>query len=204
MTPEDQRRHYKQSLPQAMLSHRHTAACRVLPTREIMLDHMPKGATVAEIGVAFGDFSAEILARCSVETLYLIDLWEGERYQKGLQAVMAKFGDALFSGNLKIKRGLSTDALARFPDATFDWVYIDTDHSYHTTAAELALCRTKVKPGGLIAGHDFCTGNVVAPVPYGVIEAVNEFCIDHDWRYVFLTLETGGHFSFCLEAIPRE
>lgn len=187
-----------------MLSQRHTAACRVLPTREIMLDHMPKGATVAEIGVAFGDFSAEILARCSVETLYLIDLWEGERYQKGLQAVMAKFGDALFSGNLKIERGLSTDALARFPDATFDWVYIDTDHSYHTTAAELALCRTKVKPGGLIAGHDFCTGNVVAPVPYGVIEAVNEFCIDHDWRYVFLTLETGGHFSFCLEAIPRE
>lgn len=68
-----------------------------------------------------------------------------------------------------------------FEDSFFDWVYIDTDHSYCTTWNELLLCNKKVKPDGLIVGHGFCTGNVVTPVPYGVIEAVNKFCVEYNW-----------------------
>ena len=52
--------------------------------------------------------------------------------------------------------------------------------------------------GGLIAGQDFTSGNPVRAVPYSVIEACNEFCVQEGWEYTFLTLEPSGHFSFAL------
>ena len=43
--------------------------------REDLLRFLPKNAVVAEIGVAHGDFSAQILEQSSPERLYLIDPW---------------------------------------------------------------------------------------------------------------------------------
>jgi hypothetical protein len=91
--------------------------------------------------------------------------------------------------------------LQQFPEAYFDWLYIDTDHSFATTARELEIAMHKVKPSGRIMGHDFCIGNVVTPVVYGVVQACNKFCVDHGWRYEYLTLESHGHFSFSLKRI---
>ncbi|MGO8484993.1 hypothetical protein AB9F39_38295, partial [Rhizobium leguminosarum] len=53
-----------------------------------------------------------------------------------------------------------------------DWAYIDTDHSFELTWQELLICEKKVKRTGRIAGHDFCTGNKVKPIVYGVVEEV--------------------------------
>ena len=103
---------------------------------------MPKGAVCAEVGVAFGDYSAEIIARTTPSKLYLVDAWGSAR--------------------VEIRRGFSTVVLAALPDDHLDWVYIDTNHSFETTMAELTLCDRKVKADGLVAGHDFCTGNLVA------------------------------------------
>jgi predicted O-methyltransferase YrrM len=100
-----------------------------------------------------------------------------------------------------IDLGRSTDVLQRYPDGTFDWVYIDTDHGYSVTAEELELCRLKVKPGGIIAGHDYVTGNWDGGVRYGVVEAVHEFCVRYEWELILLTHETDRHLSFAIRAI---
>lgn len=107
--------------------------------------------------------------------------------------------EPLASGVAQILRGKSIDMLEAFPDEALDWVYIDTDYSFHSTFAELKIAASKVKAQGIIAGHDFCTGNVVTPVPYGVVEACAKFVVDFDWSYRYITLESDGHFSFALQ-----
>lgn len=185
----------------ADIEDRHTSHCRVLPTRERLLDILPKNGVIAEVGVAFGDFSAEILSRAAPEKLYLVDAWENDRYSEGRERVRGKFAEQIATGKVIIREGLSVDVLPTFPDDYFDFLYIDTSHSFDVTLAELEIGNPKVRAGGLIAGHDFCVGNIVAPVVYGVIQACNKFCREHDWRYKYLTLETGGTFSFALEKI---
>jgi len=43
-----------------------------------------------------------------------------------------------------------------FPNAYFDFVYIDGDHSYKGAKSDLTNYYAKVKKGGVIAGHDYC------------------------------------------------
>jgi tetratricopeptide (TPR) repeat protein len=45
----------KRAMPSTQLAIRHTGNCKVVPTRELMLDLLPKNGIVAEVGVAFGD-----------------------------------------------------------------------------------------------------------------------------------------------------
>jgi len=180
------------------LDARHTSRCQVLPTREALLDMLPKGGTVAELGVAFGDFSAEILARAKPSELHLVDMWEAERYRSGQLQVQERFRPEIEKGQVALHIGKSTDRVAELPDESFDFIYIDTNHGYDVTIAELRLSAPKIRKGGLLAGHDYCTGNIVEPVLYGVIQACHRFCIEEGWQYEFLTLDANGSFSFAL------
>jgi hypothetical protein len=45
------------------------------------------------------------------------------------------------------------------------------------------------------------TGNWNGGVRYGVVEAANEFCVRHDWEFIFLTAETHRHLSFAIRQI---
>jgi hypothetical protein len=194
----DQRRELWRATPRVDLLPEHTCNCRALPDRNALLDTLPKGSVGVEIGVAEGEFSAEILRRATPSRLHLVDAWEGERYGPGLNKVSARFSEQIAAGVVHIHRGLSTVVLERFAAATLDWAYIDTDHTYATTFEELVLCAAKVKPDGRIMGHDFCTGNVITPVLYGVIQASHKFCVEHGWQYEYITLESHGRFSFSL------
>jgi len=198
------RRKEEGTIPMPALSAKHVHNLRIVPDREALLALMPKGGVVAEMGVDHGDFSEKILAITQPAQLCLIDVWASNRYHDGLATlVQGKFKAQIANDSVKICRGYSTTEMAKFPDATFDWVYIDTDHSYATTAAELALCKGKVKPGGIIAGHDFVTGSWINGVRYGVVEAVHEFCIAYEWELIYLTHETDRHLSFAVRKIAQ-
>ena len=134
----------------------------------------------------------------------MIDLWDSLRYSEQLyDKVKNRFAQQIDAGILHIHRGYSTEKLAQFPDHTFDWIYIDTNHTYETTKQELNLCRHKVKPSGIIAGHDYVQGDWKMRVRYGVVEAVNEFCVKNSWEIVYLTNETHRHLSFALRKISK-
>lgn len=190
-----------QAMPHKNLTMTHTANGQLLPDRAALLDRMPKGAIVLEAGVAEGDFSAEILKRTEPEKLHLVDVWDSERYGESRGTVFDKFDQQISDGLVQIDEGLSIEMLPKYDDAYFDWIYIDTDHTYQTTADELALCDRIVKPGGRICGHDFCTGSIAWPVVYGVVQAVNEFCMSHHWQFEYVSLESHGHFSFCIKRL---
>lgn len=195
---EEFRRAMKRRAKHVELRAEHTADCRVLPDRMALLDVLPRSAVAAEVGVAFGDFTAAIVRHATPKKLHLVDVWGSERYREGLAKIEQAHAAAIATGAIEINRGMSVDILPTFAVDYFDWVYIDTDHSYETTLKELQIVAPRVKAGGLIAGHDYCTGNVISPWPYGVIEACNQFCVESGWKYRYMTLESSGHNSFAL------
>jgi predicted O-methyltransferase YrrM len=62
----------------------------------------------------------------------------------------------------------SWDAASQFEDKSLDFVFIDADHVYESVKRDIIAWLPKIKPGGIIAGHDYCD------VHPGVIQAVNE------------------------------
>jgi len=199
----ERRKDIEDSIPKLNLQQKHINHLKVLLDRQSLLDALPAGAVVAEIGVNEGEFSEMILKTTKPSKLHLVDAWgDPTRYTDDLKLkVKDKFKAEIAAGKVEINVGFSTDVLAKFPDRYFDWVYVDTDHTYTTTAAELGILRTKMKPGGIIAGHDYTLGNWISGFRYGVIEAVHELCVKDDWELVYLTSETHQCRNFAIRKL---
>ncbi len=198
---EGQYKKFKERVPQIELTADHIKDLKVLTNKDALLEVLPKHGVVAEIGIARGDYSEKIISRTEPKSFHLIDSWTAERYKSRKEFVKNRFSRELEAGFLHIHEGISYLELENFNDGFFDWVYIDTDHSYETTAKELEISRKKVKVGGLICGHDFITVTSRGKVRYGVIEAVHEFCTKNNWGIAYLTHENHRHLSFALKEI---
>lgn len=194
------------AFPEVQLGEKNFQNCELLDIRTTMLQRFASKSRkwkMAEIGVAFGDFSEEILTICAPQKLYLIDCWDSERFGAGASLVREKFHQEIAEGIVEIWQGYSTEKMAEFDDGELDWAYIDTVHDYEITKQELELCAAKVKDGGYICGHDYAKFNVYSRIDYGVYDAVNEFAVNNEWEFVYLTMEKHGLQSFCLRKIRK-
>lgn len=88
-----------------------------------------------------------------------------------------------------IHRGLSTEIAKTFPDQYFDFVFIDANHDYQPVLNDLHAYAPKMKPGGLIIGHDHFDNGLSNTSSYGVIDAVNTFTRRTPWRRLAVTSE---------------
>ncbi|MFX1303222.1 MAG: class I SAM-dependent methyltransferase [Promethearchaeota archaeon] len=166
------------------------------------MNYLPKNGIIAELGVDKGDFSNKIITITHPKKLYLIDIWDSEVHNRNkMLYVKKRFKEEINAGQVIVIRGASEKELGKFENGYFDWVYIDTSHNYKQTIKELDLCRIKVKDGGIIAGHDYCQGNINEALAYGVVQAVNQFCIEYDWELIYLTHETDRTLSFAIKKI---
>ncbi|MFY0625978.1 MAG: class I SAM-dependent methyltransferase [Reichenbachiella sp.] len=191
-----------QAIPKYELEARHIANVKALLNRQELLNVLPKNGIIAELGVNRGEFSQQILDTCSPKKLHLVDVWETKRYNQGLRlSVEKKFTEQIESGQIELNLGLSTEVVDQFENQYFDWIYIDTNHLYDNTIAELKKYDSKMKPGGIIAGHDYVIGNWNGMVRYGVIEAVYEFCSTENWEIIYLTMENKENQSFAIRKI---
>lgn len=190
-----------EQVPQVEVSYAWIENARLLATREQLLSFLPTGGVVAELGVDRGGFSQNILEINQPKKLHLVDVWQSTRYPEELfHEVKARFQEEISDGKVEINQGLSTEVVTEFPDGYFDWIYIDTAHTYSVTKAELEAYLPKMKLGGVIAGHDFIVGEIDVPWRYGVIEAVYEFCGKYGWEIIYLTMERGISPSFAIKA----
>jgi predicted O-methyltransferase YrrM len=199
------RKKQEKQIPKIDLDQIHIQQLKVLIDRNALLDMMPLNSICAEIGVNEGEFSQRILEKTNPAKLHLIDAWgNASRYHDGLKNVVeARFSKEITSGKVIINIGYSTDVLTEFPDHHFDWVYLDTDHTYELTSKELAILKDKVKPGGIIAGHDYILGNWVGDYRYGVIEAVHELCVKEGWQLKYITINRNESPSFAITKIGQ-
>jgi predicted O-methyltransferase YrrM len=75
---------------------------------------------------------------------------------------------ACVKDRVTILKMLTQEAVPQLPENFFDLIFIDADHSYKWVKSDIINFAPKVKPGGLLCGHDY---NKNWP---GVVKAVNE------------------------------
>lgn len=160
-----------------------------LPTREDLprlLEALSLGGTGAEIGVQEGHFSHHILTYWGGKQLISIDAWEhfdedeyldianvgqeiqDEKYRLTQQRL------AVFGSRSEVWKCRSIEAASRIADYTLDFVYLDARHDYAAVLEDLTAWVPKVRPGGLIAGHDYLDGHLPEG-EFGVKRAVDEY-----------------------------
>jgi len=177
-----------------------------------VLSRCPDATLGVEIGVFAGEMSRALLKAKDDLHLIMVDSWEGEgraySHESGdWHATLAQQTQDEFmrlaekrvrfaGARAEILRMRSTDAAGIGElDDCLDFVFIDADHSYEGCAADIAAWAPKVRPGGLLCGHDYQNPDYPK---FGVTRAVDEFVSRHG-----LTLEIGENFCWFVK-IPSK
>lgn len=173
--------------------------------RNELIKILPEGIC-AEVGVAKGKFSLYIRTNTSPKMFYLIDAWKSFDlgYTDSNMVNQREHDRRYFNAvknlgchnNITIIRELSVDGAGKFDNETFDWVYIDADHSYKGCKDDLDAYKDKVKEDGYICGHDYLREGFELP-GYGTNQAVDDFVAENNYFLTILTNET-KHKSYAI------
>jgi len=170
----------------------HLQNCVVVPYRDDIFERMPTRGRIAELGVQTGELSRYIWETCTPAELHLIDVdlttWK----------VAEKFADEITHGGITLHEADSADMIAAFSDGYFDLIYIDADHSYEGVTRDIAAAKAKVAPDGFLLFNDYTFWSPTECMPYGVVRAVNELCLDDDWEFAYLALGNFGYMDVAL------
>lgn len=140
----------------------------------------------AEIGVRRGRFSESLCKHIDGLKLYCIDPWAviGTKYSEEKQEAFFQYTrNRLTPYNVTYIRKTSNAALADIDDNELNFVFIDGDHDFDFVMVDIINWSHKVKKGGIVAVHDFYTGEV------GIVQAVEAYIRSHDIRPWYATKE---------------
>eukprot|EP00667_Euglena_gracilis_P018473 EG_transcript_19600 len=126
--------------------------------------------TGAELGVQRGKFALITLkAWKACQRYYLIDAWRpltnysdvsnaGKQQQEELfRTTQERL--APFATKLVYLRMLTSEAAPLIHNNSLDYVYIDARHDYCGASEDIRNYWPKVRPGGIVAGHDYLFAN---------------------------------------------
>ena len=196
------------------LEARHLDNPRLFANREDLISAMTsvEGGVIAEVGVAHGLFSEYLLNELRPRKFVAFDIFnmhEWDTYcnvptnilfnnMTHLDYYRRKFAER--GSQVVIEVGGSNLSLAKYPDKSFDLIYIDADHSYEGVKQDANLAKEKIVDNGVIVFNDYVGFNFFEGEHYGVIRAVNELIINSDWRVCGLSLQCA---MFCDIAIRK-
>ena len=149
---------------------------------KLIKQHTPNPIAGAEVGVWRGENSFELL-----EAFPKLFLWMVDEYKRSNcleDSRLAKLMQSDFDAAKKeawdkttydeIRRVQITQKSAKASDLlkneVLDFVFIDASHAYEDVHADILAWKDKVRPGGLITGHDYSNLKSKA----GVVQAVDE------------------------------
>jgi hypothetical protein len=127
-----------------------------------------KPISVLEIGVLKGHNAEIIVKNFNVKQLILVDPWDfcDETHPNNWAEVWYRIQGRK---NVIVMKVLSEQA-AEIVNCTFDWIYIDGEHTGGDLAPpgsedkgirqDIALWLSRVNPGGIISGHDYNFENI--------------------------------------------
>lgn len=104
--------------------------------------------------MAEGKFSEQLLQHKNIAHLTSIDAWAGDRGHNDKE-----FNDAVlrlepYRGRSTVMRARFEHAIAFFKDDSLDLVYVD-GYAHEGETGAIPAWWSKVKPGGILAGHDY-------------------------------------------------
>lgn len=127
-----------------------------------------KSSRIIEIGSWCGR-STRALALHTKGTVWAVDSWQPVFQESGMtaSAVEAEMAYNTFMGHMKefvdvgrvqVVRARSLIAtkqlLYTFGRGSFDFIFIDGDHSFQAVALEIEICKQLLAPSGILSGHD--------------------------------------------------
>jgi hypothetical protein len=135
----------------------------------IIIDHVRRYGFErgAEIGLLKGKTYRKVLEACPDVFLIGVDQWRqlpesraecAETYQRfDMPACEQMCRDiaAEFEGRAEIIKGESVRAARQVEDESLDFVFLDAGHTEDAVLADIEAWAPKVKPEGLIMGHDW-------------------------------------------------
>lgn len=149
------------------------------------LNHQGLDGEGVELGTGHGWFAEKILRCWHGRMLHCVDLWhdmpdgtcpignqkpcQQDRIFRQASVRLARLGD-----RCRIHRLTSREAAQQFTDHSLDFVYLDACHDHGAVTGNMELWSTKIRPGGLLAGHDYLDG-VLPSGQFEVKRAVDEW-----------------------------
>lgn len=122
-----------------------------------------------EIGVSSGRNTAYFLQECSnIDKIYGVDpylpfqdwdIFVSQELQDKIYKMMEEHL-VHYQDRFELIRKKSDESYQLFEDESFDYVFVDGDHSYEVTKKDCQLYYSKVKPGKLFSGHDWQLNSV--------------------------------------------
>jgi predicted O-methyltransferase YrrM len=137
---------------------------------------IPEGGSVVEVGSWKGRSTVAIAEGLDGRAqLTAVDTFGGEPLNVDQRE---KFGheidrDDIFTAfkantagfsRLDTIRSESRPAAEHFEDDSIDWLFIDAEHTVERVTEDIRAWHPKIKPGGLITGHDYLHAEVRVPV----------------------------------------
>ena len=153
-----------------------------------------------EVGTAGGEF-AEVLLDAGL-TLTCVDPWvtypgyTDYRSQRTLNHVGWRARRRLrpYGDRVAVVRKMSVEAAADFADGSLDFVFIDANHGLRWVVEDLCAWAPKVRPGGVVSGHDYAPCERERRQGHHVAEAVRAYADAYGVRPWF-TVGWGGDYT---------
>jgi hypothetical protein len=111
----------------------------------------------AEIGVKRGEHAVQLCHSNPFLTLLCVDPWNpyGNYSWDTVEQFYVETKNRLkLHPNAKIIRKTSMQAANITPKASLDFVYIDADHNFNNVMRDIIVWSDRVRPGGIVSGHD--------------------------------------------------
>ncbi len=120
----------------------------------LMTEYSPfnnKELVFAEIGVATARYSQHLLEVGQPKKFYLIEPYPTQELNNFLHIKRN-------STEIKFMKGFSTDyhVINKIHMNSIHFIYLDGAHDYKNVKQELEPYWKRVRPGGILAGHDYC------------------------------------------------
>jgi hypothetical protein len=170
------------------------------------------GGMVAEVGVMYGDFSDFIIRTIEPEVFVAIDrfnmhtvpvIWGKPSAERFQGMTHREFYERRFSERgkqVRCEEGDSCEVLSRYPDRTFDMIYVDAGHDYESVKSDANLSKQKIKPEGILIFNDYIKYSHCDDCYYGVIPVVNHLVVNQGFEVVGFALQRD---MYCDIAIRR-
>lgn len=142
----------------------------------------------AEIGVRKGKYTRAMCEANPSLHVLCVDPWSAYnvRYpQEKQDKIYQDCLKILEDYNVTIVRKTSMEAVKDVPLESLDFVYIDGDHTFDYVMEDIIHWAKRIRPGGIIACHDFHYGSNV-----DVVEAVKAYTRAHHIDPWYVTKES--------------
>lgn len=150
-------------------------------------------ATGVEVGVERGFYSEALCQAVPGLQLTCVDAWKvyadykDHAHQEKLDRYCQQARARLKPYGCKVVRKWSLEAVKGFANGSLDFVYLDANHNFRFIVDDLAEWSKKVRPGGIVAGHDYIRYS--NGVDCHVRQAVDAWCYTFGIRPQFVVTE---------------